>query len=89
MDKENMQHQLHDVICTGRYCSTCFMKKYKRENNIPRCVNIPVQVQLKYARELFLRRDKYIMNSMRFWDSDGNNTDAIKLIRSGGVQYDS
>lgn len=87
MDKEILYNDVHRVICGGRMCGECYLKKYKVDNDLEWCEEAPPLIQLKYARSLLIKGDKHLHETIRFYSRNGVCLEAIKLIKSGGVQY--
>lgn len=87
MNKE-MQLKISNIICDCRGCGECKIYEYRRKHGPCRCEAVPLQFQLKYAKELLLSGDEKIIDAIEYRSDNSYYRDAIALIRSGGVQYD-
>lgn len=79
---------IREIVCVGRKCAECEVRKYKRLNNVAHCNEVPFKFYLDYARQLYFRRDKAILWMMKEYGKTQQYGKLIKIIRSGGVQYD-
>lgn len=78
-----------NTVCNSRLCSACKIKKYREANYIAWCDKVPKSYVLKYAQELYKLGDKELLDSIKYYIGVNESYDmAIKIICSGGVQYD-
>lgn len=89
MDKEILYNDVHTIVCSGRMFHECYLRKYRVDSELESCEEVPPEIQLKYAQSLLIKGDKHLHEAIRFYSRNGMCLEAIKLIKSGGVQYDS
>lgn len=76
---------IFNIVCNNRLCSECKIKKYREA----KCGKVPKSYVLKYAQELYKLGDKELLDSIKYYIGVNEAYDmAIKIICSGGMQYD-
>lgn len=88
MNKYDKKTMVHDIICIGRMCHRCKIYECKPLYGAEVCIDVPLEPHLKYARELYLKKDITFFRSMEALEKDERYAEIIEIIKSGGVQYD-
>lgn len=83
-----LQHEVCDIICHNRPCGKCKLYEEKEQRSLTKCADVPLNVQVGYAQLLMVSGDRNIIETMEIYWEKESHIDAIKVICSGGVQYD-
>lgn len=90
MTKTELAERFCGIICGGRMCNACKLSKESGRyfNN---CRMVPLEFQMKYARELYKRQDKNMLKTLSEIHKNERLRNyyhvALVLLESGNVQY--